>query len=174
MKYLPILWFWTLLGMGTALQAGTPAYCPGTIYNSNVTWYDHTVLGLGNCSYSKPTNPQYFAALATHLYNQNYCGLCAEITSVGGVAPGTKIIAMITDQCPVASNPTHCYSGSNHLDLNIPAFRALNNNNTVQGVFSVQWQVVPCPSNLYTSASNNGANLTYLWKDGTNQWYSEV
>lgn len=153
-----------------------------TVYAGKVTYYDNTSLGMLNCSYSKPTIPTdtqngytgtYYSAVATHLYNTNMCGACAEVTSVGGVAPGTMITVPISDQCPQASNPP-CFAGSNHLDLSIAAFKALNAGNLATGIFSVNWKVVPCPNKFMNTKGQNGTTMTYTFKDSATQFYAPI
>jgi hypothetical protein len=158
-------------------QADTAYDCTPSVFNATATWYDNGPLGLSACHYSDPTLPggttmsqQYFAAVASHMYDDKTCGACAEITDKQNTA--NKVTVMITDECPKASNPTHCYDGSNHLDISINAFTKLRAQ--VVGVFDITWKVVPCPNNFLNVKGQNGANLTYQFKSGASAGWATL
>lgn len=149
---------------------------PGVGQSVTVTWYDNGPLGLSACHYSDPTLPggstkasQYYAAVSSHMYDDNICGACAEITDKSN---GNKVTVMITDECPKASNATHCSDGSYHLDISQNAFDDLRP--LVTGVFDVSWKVVPCPNNFLNVKGQNGANLTYQFKSGASAGWATI
>lgn len=157
-------------------QADIAYGCTPKVFSSTITYYDNAPLGLSACHYSDPTLPggaakanQYYAAVATHLYDDGVCGACAEITDSGN---GKKVTVMITDECPAASNPTHCSSGSNHLDISQNAFGQLEALGV--GVFNATWKVVPCPNAYMNVKSQNGANLTYQFKSGASSGWATL
>ena len=157
-------------------QADSAYGCTPKVFSATATWYDNSSLGLSACHYSDPTLPggssrasQYYAAAATHLYDDGICGACAEITDSGN---GKKVTVMVTDECPAASNPTHCYSGSNHLDISVNAFTQLEAQSV--GVFNITWKVVPCPLAYLNVKGQNGANLSYQFKSGASSGWAAI
>ena len=166
--------------------ADTDFDCSPTTFTGKITYYSYdgsagdSSLGLAHCAYSQPTLPggttigsQMFAAIASDLYSLDLCGACAEITSTSGHAVGTKVTVMITDECPAATNPK-CGANSNHIDVSENAFKLINGNNISDGEINVTWKVVPCPSNLINVKGQNGANLTYTFKDGASTGWAAL
>ncbi len=154
-------------------QADSAYSCTPKTFSSTVTWYDNSTLGLSACHYSDPTLPggtteatQFYAAAATHLYDDAICGACALITDS---ANGKSVTVMVTDECPAATNVQWCSAGSNHLDLSEHAFTQMEAASV--GDFNVTWHVVPCPLSFLNVKGQNGANLTYQFKSGaTSGW----
>lgn len=96
------------------------------------TFYGGNVAG-GMCSFTGYTIPS--GIYGTALSDSNWagaanCGACVQVTGPSG----TKIKAMVVDQCPGC--------GTNHLDLFPDAFSKLADPS--KGVINVSWQVVPC------------------------------
>jgi expansin (peptidoglycan-binding protein) len=171
--------FLALLVLGLprfAAAADTDFDCTPTVFSATATWYDNSSLGLAACHFSDATLPggstmatQYYAAVATHLYDADLCGACAEITDTSN---SNKVTVMITDECPAATNPTHCSAGSNHLDISQNAFDDLRPLST--GVFNITWKVVPCPNNLMNTRGQMGSSLTYQFKSGASSGWATI
>ena len=148
--------------------------CTPTTFSGNVTWYDNSS-GFAACHYADsvlplgpgPSNSAY-AAIATDLYSLNLCGACIEVRDSGN---GKKVTVMITDECPVASNPK-CGTNSNHIDLSPWAFNQLEA--AAVGEFATTWRVVPCPLSYMNSRGQNGANLTYQFKSGASSGWATM
>lgn len=123
----------------------------------------------GNCSFGTPDWP-FTVALPTWAYDGGRpCGAFVELSSVGATgvsSPGTctdntTVIAMVTDQCPEASNPQWCGPSQNgvmHFDLSDNTFDEL----FVPACGAVQgfgWRWVERPDNSTISiASSSGSN----------------
>jgi expansin (peptidoglycan-binding protein) len=160
----------------TADQADSAYSCTPKTFSSTVTWYDNSTLGLSACHYSDPTLPggtteatQFYAAAATHLYDDAICGACALITDS---ANGKSVTVMVTDECPAATNVQWCSAGSNHLDLSQHAFTQMEAASV--GDFNVTWHVVPCPLSFLNVKGQNGANLTYQFKSGASSGWATL
>ncbi|KAF1838997.1 barwin-like endoglucanase [Decorospora gaudefroyi] len=96
------------------------------------TFYGGNVSG-GMCSFTGYTIPSgiYGTALSDSNWgNAANCGACVSVTGPSG----TKVTAMIVDQCPGC--------GTNHLDLFPDAFAKLANPSA--GIIDVSWDFVPC------------------------------
>lgn len=96
------------------------------------TFYGGNVSG-GTCSFTGYTIPS--GIFGTALSDSNWasasnCGACVQVTGPSG----TKIKAMVVDQCPGC--------GPNHLDLFPDAFKKLADPS--KGVIPVSWDIVPC------------------------------
>ena len=157
-------------------QADSAYSCTPKTFSSTVTWYDNSTLGLSACHYSDPTLPggtteatQFYAAAATHLYDDAICGACALITDS---ANGKSVTVMVTDECPAATNVQWCSAGSNHLDLSEHAFTQMEAASV--GDFNVTWHVVPCPLSFLNVKGQNGANLTYQFKSGASSGWATL
>ena len=123
----------------------TPSYVPETpepakdadtsaagSKRGEATFYGGNTSG-GMCSFTGYTIPS--GIFGTALSDSNWAGAdaCGQCVSVTGPS-GTKITAMVVDQCPGC--------GSNHLDLYPDAFAKLADPS--KGVISVSWDFVPC------------------------------
>ncbi|KAF1851003.1 carbohydrate-binding module family 63 protein [Cucurbitaria berberidis CBS 394.84] len=96
------------------------------------TFYGGNVAG-GMCSFTGYTIPA--GIFGTALSSSNWdgaanCGTCVQVTGPSG----TKIKAMVVDQCPGC--------GPNHLDLFPDAFKQLAD--PTKGVIPVSWDIVSC------------------------------
>lgn len=96
------------------------------------TFYGGNTAG-GMCSFTGYTLPSNLYGTALSDSNWDTAGACGRCVSVTGPS-GTKITAMVTDQCPGC--------GPNHLDLYPDAFAKLADPST--GVINVSWDFVPC------------------------------
>jgi expansin (peptidoglycan-binding protein) len=85
------------------------------------------------CSFTGYTVPSNLFGTALSDSNWDTAGACGRCVSVTGPS-GTKITAMVTDQCPGC--------GPNHLDLYPDAFAKLADPS--KGVINVSWDFVPC------------------------------
>jgi expansin (peptidoglycan-binding protein) len=133
---------------GTACMAGTPCLAGNCTqggmcmndtqtYNGRITYYRLATEMVG-CHYPTSSLPQYYAAMNTADYLAGaVCGACVEVTNSQN---GQKLTVLIADECPEASNQQWCYTGSHHIDLIEPAYRALNANNNPP----ITWRYVPC------------------------------
>jgi len=139
---------------------------------------------MGACGYPASTLPgggsqatQLYAALNQDLFmGYDLCGACCQITDESGTGnQGKQVTVMITDECPAAGN-ADCQAGDNHIDLSYNAFTQLESSGV--GVFSVNWQIVPCPlsffSNSNGSATPNDGNITYTFKAGASQYWTAL
>jgi expansin (peptidoglycan-binding protein) len=100
--------------------------------SGEATFYGGNVAG-GMCSFTGYTIPS--SLFGTALSDSNWsggasCGVCVSVTG----PTGTKIKAMVVDQCPGC--------GPNHLDLFPEAFAKLASPSA--GVIPVSWTEVPC------------------------------
>tara|TARA_R110002003_G_scaffold95_8_gene7312 strand:- start:33764 stop:34921 length:1158 start_codon:yes stop_codon:yes gene_type:complete len=96
------------------------------------TFYGGNTAG-GMCSFTGYTVPSNLFGTALSDSNWDTAGACGRCVSVTGPS-GTKITAMVTDQCPGC--------GSNHVDLYPDAFAKLADPS--KGVINVSWDFVPC------------------------------
>ena len=145
-----------LLGVASASPLSLP-----TTHSENIsiapransgeaTFYGGTVAG-GMCSFTGYTIPS--GLLGTALSDANWagaqsCGACVQVTG----SSGTKIIAMVVDQCPGC--------GNNHLDLFPDAFKKLADPS--KGIIPVSWDFVPCGITSPIVLKN---------KEGTSKWW---
>lgn len=116
------------------------------------TFYGGNTSG-GMCSFTGYTIPS--GIYGTALSDSNWAGAqaCGQCVSVTGPS-GTKITAMVVDQCPGC--------GPNHLDLYPDAFKALADPS--KGIINVDWDFVPCGITTPISLKN---------KSGTSKfWFS--
>ncbi|KAJ4367101.1 hypothetical protein N0V83_007631 [Neocucurbitaria cava] len=100
--------------------------------SGEATFYGGNVSG-GMCSFTGYTIPS--GIYGTALSDSNWagaanCGACVQVTGPSG----TKIKAMVVDQCPGC--------GTNHLDLFPDAFAKLADPS--KGIINVSWDIVPC------------------------------
>ena len=138
-------------------------------------------------------NPGYFVAIPGNSpddFNTNgMCGACVELSGQNG----TKVIATVTDECPVNGQNAPCKSNFNgHLDVSYPAFSKLGFG--VGNPSGTSWKYVKCPvtgniivrikkgnsDQIYVEntilpikdvkvGSNSGTHLTYgAWKVSRN------
>lgn len=117
--------------ISTAYEARATSAAAGS-KRGDATFYGGNVSG-GMCSFTGYTIPSsiYGTALSDSNWdNANACGQCVSVTGPSG----TKITAMVVDQCPGC--------GSNHLDLFPDPFAKLADPS--KGVISVSWDYVPC------------------------------
>ncbi|TPR01140.1 hypothetical protein CAN33_0037810 [Aspergillus niger] len=101
-------------------------------YSGEATFYGGNVSG-GTCSFTEYTIPSglFGTALSSQRWdNAAECGACVEVTGPSG----TKIKAMVVDECPECD--------SNHLDLFESAFSELAD--ISKGVISIDWEYVAC------------------------------
>ncbi|RAK88697.1 hypothetical protein BO79DRAFT_255351 [Aspergillus costaricaensis CBS 115574] len=101
-------------------------------YSGEATFYGGNVSG-GTCSFTDYTIPSglFGTALSSQRWdNAAECGSCVEVTGPSG----TKIKAMVVDECPECD--------SNHLDLFESAFSELAD--ISKGVISIDWEYVAC------------------------------
>ncbi|CAO2649476.1 Nn.00g068610.m01.CDS01 [Neocucurbitaria sp. VM-36] len=141
------------------------------------TFYGGNVAG-GMCSFTGYTIPS--GIFGTALSDSNWsgaanCGACVEVTGPSG----TKITAMVVDQCPGC--------GPNHLDLFPDAFAKLADPS--KGVIPVSWDIVPCGItspivlknkegtskywfSMQVMNSNVGVSKLEVSTDGGNSWQS--
>ncbi|XRM46938.1 hypothetical protein ABZX51_009955 [Aspergillus tubingensis] len=101
-------------------------------YSGEATFYGGNVSG-GTCSFTDYTIPSglFGTALSSQRWdNAAECGSCVEVTGPSG----TKIKAMVVDECPECD--------SNHLDLFESAFSKLAD--ISKGVISIDWEYVAC------------------------------
>jgi expansin (peptidoglycan-binding protein) len=100
--------------------------------SGQATFYGGNVSG-GMCSFTGYTIPSglYGTALSDANWdNGANCGSCVSVTGPSG----TKVTAMIVDQCPGC--------GTNHLDLFPDAFAKLASPS--KGEIDIEWDIVPC------------------------------
>jgi expansin (peptidoglycan-binding protein) len=100
--------------------------------SGEATFYGGNTAG-GMCSFTGYTIPSNLFGTAlsdSNWTNAEACGQCVSVTGPSG----TKITAMVTDQCPGC--------GPNHLDLYPDAFKKLADPS--KGVIKVSWDFVPC------------------------------
>lgn len=103
--------------------------CEAETYTGQGTYYNYT--GGGNCSYPRPYNTLYAAALNAAQYGAaSLCGACAEVTGQNGT-----LIVSLEDQCP------ECAFGD--LDLEADAFQFIAD--PILGRVPISWKIVPCP-----------------------------
>ncbi|KAH7074835.1 RlpA-like double-psi beta-barrel-protein domain-containing protein-containing protein [Paraphoma chrysanthemicola] len=100
--------------------------------SGEATFYGGNTAG-GMCSFTGYTLPSSLFGTALSDSNWAGAGSCGRCVSVTGPS-GTKVTAMITDQCPGC--------GPNHLDLYPNAFAKLADPS--KGVIPVSWDFVPC------------------------------
>jgi rare lipoprotein A (peptidoglycan hydrolase) len=96
------------------------------------TFYGGNTAG-GMCSFTGYTIPSNLFGTAlsdSNWANAEACGQCVSVTGPSG----TKITAMVVDQCPGC--------GNNHLDLYPDAFKKLADPS--KGVINISWDYVPC------------------------------
>lgn len=89
-------------------------------------------------------NEQYFVAIpgnSTDDFNTNWkCGACVELSGQNG----TKVVATVTDECPVNGQNAPCRSNfDGHLDVSYPAFSKLGF--SVGNPSGTSWKFVACP-----------------------------
>jgi expansin (peptidoglycan-binding protein) len=96
------------------------------------TFYGGNVSG-GMCSFTGYTIPSNLYGTALSDANWDTAANCGACVSVTGPS-GTKVTAMIVDQCPGC--------GTNHLDLFPDAFAKLASPS--KGEIDVSWDIVPC------------------------------
>lgn len=96
------------------------------------TFYGGNTAG-GMCSFTGYTIPSGIFGTALSDSNWSNAQACGQCVSVTGPS-GTKITAMVVDQCPGC--------GSNHLDLYPDAFKKLADPS--KGIIKVDWDFVPC------------------------------
>lgn len=106
---------------------------------------------------------QYFVAIPGNSaddFNTNWkCGGCVELTGQNG----TKIIATVTDECPVNGMNAPCRSNFNgHLDVSYPAFSKLGF--SVGNPSGTNWKFVPCPvkGNVIVRVKKNNSDQIYI------------
>jgi expansin (peptidoglycan-binding protein) len=124
---------------GTCTQGGM-CTTDNMTYQGHITYYTLATEMVG-CHYPTSSLPMHYAAMNTADYLAGaVCGACVEITNSQN---GQKLTVLVADECPEASNKQWCFTGSHHIDLIEPAYRALNANNNP----AITWKYVPCNSN---------------------------
>lgn len=106
---------------------------------------------------------QYFVAIPGNSpddFNTNWkCGGCVELTGQNG----TKIIATVTDECPVNGQNAPCRSNfDGHLDVSYPAFSKLGF--SVGNPSGTNWKFVPCPvkGSVIIRVKKNNSDQIYI------------
>lgn len=112
-----------------ANDAGTSA---ANSKRGEATFYGGNTAG-GMCSFTGYTIPKGIYGTALSDANWDKAKACGQCVSVTGPS-GTKITAMVVDQCPGC--------GNNHLDLYPDGFKALADPS--KGIITVDWDFVPC------------------------------
>ncbi len=156
-------------GVSEACEADAP------VYTATATWYELPT-NLVNCSYKGTELGTFVAAIAGQQYADSAtCGACVEVTCTdtrADVCLGTPVITVqIVDNCAAEQNPTHCFDGSYHIDLNKPAFAEMVGGTEAAGrvgVMDISWRYVPCPAELVTG------NLQYAIKDGSSPGWTGI
>lgn len=124
---------------GTCTQGGM-CTSDNMTYQGHITYYVLATEMVG-CHYPTSSLPMHYGAMNTADYQAGaVCGACVEITNSQN---GQKLTVLIADECPEDSNKQWCFTGSHHIDLIEPAYRALNANNNP----AITWKYVPCNSN---------------------------
>jgi expansin (peptidoglycan-binding protein) len=113
-------------------KKATTAATSANTKSGQATFYGGNVSG-GMCSFTGYTIPAGIYGTALSDANWDTAANCGSCVSVTGPS-GTKITAMIVDQCPGC--------GTNHLDLFPDAFAKLAAPS--KGEIDVKWDIVPC------------------------------
>lgn len=142
-------------------------------YEARATFYEG--IDTGNCGFGAIAQDAvpygFIVAPNTAFYNGSAtCGAFVEISSCGASAWGggtngcsreATITAMVTDQCPAASNSQWCGGDKVHFDLSPAAFAALAEPSC--GVVGpLKWRFVERPGDDTLAVRN---------KDGVNAWW---
>jgi expansin (peptidoglycan-binding protein) len=113
-------------------RKATAAATSANTKSGQATFYGGNVSG-GMCSFTGYTIPAGIYGTALSDANWDSAANCGSCVSVTGPS-GTKVTAMIVDQCPGC--------GTNHLDLFPDAFAKLAAPS--KGEIDVTWNIVPC------------------------------
>lgn len=108
-------------------------------------------------------NPQYFVAIPGNSpedFNTiGMCGACVELTGQNG----SKVVATVTDECPVNGQNAPCKSNFNgHLDVSYPAFSKLGF--SVGNPSGTTWKYVKCPTtgNITVRVHSGDQKFVYI------------
>lgn len=113
-------------------------------------------------------NPQYFVAIPGNspddFDTRDRCGACVELTGQNG----TKIIATITDECPLVDDNGSqinqpCRSNKNgHLDVSVPGLNQMGF--SVGNPSNTTWKYVKCPvnGNIIVRAKKQPSSQFYI------------
>jgi hypothetical protein len=108
-------------------------------------------------------NPGYFVAIPGNSpddFNTNgMCGACVELSGQNGA----KVIATVTDECPVNGQNAPCKSNFNgHLDVSYPAFSKLGFG--VGNPSGTTWKYVKCPvtGNIIVRIKKGNSDQIYV------------
>jgi hypothetical protein len=134
---------WYCFGQGTGQESGE--YVTACGYRAVEANANSTCMGITdtvrNVATTNGAGAGYYAAIPgespENFTSRDRCGACIEVTN-----GDRSIIATVTDQCPISSNPNCARAG--HIDLSRNAFDALGDFGTGFPM-GVTWRFVPCP-----------------------------
>lgn len=150
-------------GSFTNYWFGQGSYKEGEYYKTACGYRGTETGGQSSDKMFNIANEQYFVAIPGNSpddFNTNWkCGACVELTGQNG----TKVIATVTDECPVNGQNAPCKSNFNgHLDVSYPAFSKLGF--SVGNPSGTSWKFVKCPvtGNVKIRVKSGNANQIYI------------